>query len=169
MRLRSLQNGLKLLLAAVVLLGCVIPPAVQHVHADGDKAHDHRHHASHSAGHRHPHGHEMQTTKAEETPPHRHLHLLGFDFWWPIGEFPDTPGSDDEMAGDDLILVRVLETEAVSASTPLIDRLIIAFPVWSTISGQTIAQVLLRGDREGPTAQPLCDSARCERSGVLLI
>jgi hypothetical protein len=36
-----LKLGLAWLLAAAVLLGSVAPPAVEHAHADGERAHDH--------------------------------------------------------------------------------------------------------------------------------
>lgn len=168
MRSFYLNSGLKLLLAAAVLVGSVMPPAIQHAHAGGDKTHDHWANKQHTP-HRHSHHHGERNKVAEEQKAHRHLHLFGFDLHLPVNESPTTPGRGNQSSGEELILVRLLDTDAAMTSQQSVERLFVTVPSLATISPETAGLTLQSDQRERSTSNPLCDSARCERSGVLLI
>lgn len=194
---RLLHKATTILLSGAVLASSVLPPAVCHAHAEGDRPHSHKQHHEqpgsdehdHGHGHHHdaaavsehddrhhePSAHEDEDAAGGIEPALAHLHfsIAGFDFSIPL---PSDDGSDGPLsptgdnAGyfgivrltDDTITVpRVAFADLVelSASAPLAIGSLVDAPQhaarWRCVraAGRTL----------------LCDSARCERSDVLLI
>jgi len=196
---RLLHKAMTILLSGAVLASSVLPPAVCHAHSEGDRSHSHKqdleqpdsdeHDHGHGHGHQHdgaavshhdehrhhePSEHEDERASGiEPASPHLHFSIAGFDFSLPL---PSDDGSDGPLsptgdnAGcfgilrltDDTITVPRVDSSKVvelSAPAPLaIDSLV-------DVGEQTARWRCVRTiDRT-----LLCDSARCERSGVLLI
>tara|TARA_R110002072_G_C7972516_1_gene534950 strand:- start:8834 stop:9382 length:549 start_codon:yes stop_codon:yes gene_type:complete len=180
-----------ILLSGAVLASSVLPPAVCHAHSNGEPSHshgeDHKHSDPLERGHVHrhetptdsghtDHDHSQAANGLLESvrkikPPVAHLHfaIAGFDFSLPLP-------SDDGVTGpltpecydagffgivrltDDTITVSQVDLSAVVDVS-------IAIAVTLGVSvGAARWNHVRTADRSF-----LCDSARCERSGVLLI
>lgn len=174
MPIRGLRIGLTLLLAATVLLGGLMPPAVQHAHAGGDRAHKHHRIIAdasvdvHGPSHSHRHASGEHSHAADGITAHSHRVLFGFDACLPLGEHQDVPDGSD-VDGQQVTLARLLDSQIVSLSAPTMKWLFISLPSLKAFSTDSIAVPGLRSSRSELASLPLCDSARGERSGVQLI
>lgn len=176
-----------LLLIAVMAMPAVSSPALRHRHTDGDKSHRHgvisaeRHEHTHSQRHSHSlrNHHSVDATKSQrlhddgasaspQSPvEHRHVFWFGFQSSLPLSvpERSDSPRS----------------TATTEQWVPLISEITLpeASQVGSHISaGDLLAPTELtprlaaRSEvrpRQQPAVALLCDTARRERSGVLVI
>lgn len=177
MRKRFGRTATNLLLSALVLAWGIVPPAVRHGHDGGDEP-NHRHkavaHHSHEHGdHDHPSDGASRSVESQVSPSalrglvfHLHWSFFGVEF--------SVPMSEDDQSDD-----------ARHAAEPAIVRLVASVPAPvlhnSTFMGgfsATGAQpaldlpVGLTSSLTNPNltrSAPLCDRARHERSGVLLV
>ncbi len=178
-----------LLLIALLAMPAMSSPGLRHRHANGDKSHRHdvttfaRHEHSHARGathshsSRHRHGDAMATAKhshdrhvkdsAQVPVEHAHVFLLGIEFSIPIpqSERSDTP---QPIANAErwipLISEVSLPKDAHEGTRFLADDLfapVELMPRWP-------ARSEVRPLRDSAEAF-LCDTARRERSGVLII
>lgn len=181
------RNLVTVLLIVVMAMPALSSPALRHSHADGDRSHDHRvvHHGhshgpnhSHSSRHHHRHHHtDAKTAKHSHDgdeahsamPPVEHYHVFWFGFATSLPlsapERSDSPRAISKMnqwvplvsefrlpdaAQDGSSLVAV-DHCTPTGLTPRLPNRSEAHPP------QTSAMVLL------------CDTARRERSGVLVV
>lgn len=179
------RNLVTLLLIAVMAMPAVSPPALRHRHADGDKSHQHgvaTVERSQTSGSRHSHSsqhsHRVETVMAKEshddrpTPsansPVEHLHV----FWFalqsslpvPAPERSDSPRSSasTEQWVPLISEVTLPDASQVGSHIPAFDLLM---PTELTPRLPAQSEVRLRQ----PAVALLCDTARRERSGVLVI
>ncbi|MFM9965395.1 MAG: hypothetical protein ACKV2Q_29775 [Planctomycetaceae bacterium] len=180
------RNLVTLLLIAVMALPAVSPPALRHRHVDGDKSHQHgvaTVERSQTRGPRHSHSsqhsHRVETVMAKEshddraTPtansPVEHLHVfwLGFPSALPLS-VPDRSDSPRPTASTEqwvpLISEIILPDAAQNGSNIL--TAVLFTP--TELTPRLPAQSEVRPPRESAVAW-LCDTARRERSGVLVI
>jgi hypothetical protein len=187
------------MLAAVVLMGGWVPPAVQHAHAGGDRSHTH---VPHGNGHPHHHGdaghnhdghdhdgpgdgcrhrHGDQSHKSicepggnavrQKPVSHRHFSWLGFEFTLPLRDAEDSERQERDWLPSVLAVFRLGNESAESAwlaaggSTLLGD--LTAAHAFSFGSADVICAAGLC--RAPLVTGFLCDTARHDRSGVLLI
>ena len=92
--------------------------------------------------------------------------LFGLEVCLPIREHQNRPHGSE--AGDDeaVALVRLVDTDALSASPVTIQPLFLSFPAQAAVPVELPDS--LHG-RDTGSSIPVCDSARRERSGVQLI
>ena len=134
------------LVAALLFAGL---PAWEHAHAGGNRTHDH--------GHEH-HG---------SGEPHAHFHvtLFGIEFTLPVesdGQ-DESDDNDDSSAGKSTYLVSApASPDAAQSSLPLSPCLVL-------FDTAQVLQSLPTFHSKTAVAAPLCDAARHERSGVLLV
>lgn len=175
------QKMMSLLLSGMVLAWGVIPPGVEHAHTGGnDASHQHvkcedvAHHDSHNHhgddGH-HEHATVPDVSLLADNVLHLHWQLLGLEFSIPVPEEP-ADGTEDEGTEDEgttvSTFVRVMNENVLATQAgPSFGRVLLAATcapsvdvVWS------LEPIPLPLDLV--TSIPLCDSARLERSGVLL-
>lgn len=176
MRNRFRQKTMNLLLTALVLAWGVTPPGIEHVHAGGsDPAHRHEDcqeaadHGSH--GHESDDGHHDRETVSDvsllaDCILHLHWRLLGVELTMPMPEKP-VEGEDDGGAVPPAIVRVMNEAVPVTLASPSFGRALLA-------AIRTPSAEVVRSLEPIPcppnlgTSIPLCDSARLERSGVLL-
>lgn len=194
-----LHKTITILLSGAVLASASLPPGVCHAHAGGDREHSHHaagaedHHADarlthghhdegdeerhshHSANHVDPHRHEgshEDEHEIESPAAHLHFSIAGFDFSLPLpadGHSNGPLGPVGDEAGF-VGIVRLTDDFTVVSQVDLasIVDLSVADVLSVDVSADTGAARARwlngRADRIF-----LCDSARCERSGVLLI
>ena len=174
MRNRSGRKILNLFLSALVLAWGTAPPASQHAHVGGkDPTHQHdgcqevAHHGLHdhdSDGQHHQRAVVPDVSLVSDFVAHVHLRWLGMEFSLPL---PDESADGDDEGTVPPAIVRVMD-EIVPATQagPSFGR-----PPLTVISAHGVDLVpnLTPIPRPRQTASiPLCDSARLERSGVLL-
>ncbi len=176
MTYRFRRKTLNLLLSALVLAWGIVPPGVQHSHAGGGDT-THRHGDCHEVAQHGSHDHDCDDEHHENaTVPdvslsadyvlHLHWRLFGMEFSMPAPEQP-ADGGDDEGTAPPAIVRAAHDTVLTAQAGPSFGRMLLAASrtpsadmVWS-----------LQPIRRPPnliTSIPLCDSARLERSGVLL-
>lgn len=181
--MRSLGRKLMtLLLIAVMAMPAASSPALRHSHADGDKPHQHRtalaDHHTHGPRHSHSprHHHLTNTSKTKRTHDehaspspveHRHVFWFGFQASLPL-PVPERSDSSRPPAGTEQWVPLITEVTLPDASQigsriPEVDRLA---PSELTPRLPTRCDVRLR---QRSAAALLCDTARRERSGVLVI
>lgn len=195
---RLLHKVMTILLSGVVLASTVLPPAVCHAHAEGDRphSHEHSHERPESDEHDHGHGHQHDAAAVSHHDEHRHhepsehederatggiepasghLHfsISGFDFSLPI---PSDDGSDGPLSptGHNAGYFGIVRLTDDTVTVPCVD-----FADLVNLSASTPLAIASLVDQTPQTARwlcvraadrtLLCDSARCERSGVLLI
>jgi len=193
---RLFHNVMTILLSGAVLASSVLPPAVCHAHSGGDRGHthgrDHAKLASDDHDHAHKYGHPHTTadsrhdehgqTAGESTQSgvgielaaaHLHFSIAGFDYSLPLpcedgSNGPLTPAGDDaayfgivRLTDDTITVARVGLSVVVDLSTPA------PLPFDSSVDATAQADRWLCARAADRTL--LCDSARCKRSGVLLI
>lgn len=192
-----LQNVMTILLSGAVLASSVLPPAVCHAHSGGnrDHAHGRDHGAPDSTHHHHDHGHHHHVSDdsdheghdherpANESPrsdaeielaaAHLHFSIAGFDFSLPL---PSDDSSNGPLSptGHDAGYVGVVRLTDDTITVPRVDlsavvdvSIVGPLVVDSSVDAAVQAARWLCAWTTDRTL--LCDSARCERSGVLLI
>jgi len=176
MRNRSRRKVLNLLLSALVLAWGMVPPGVQHAHAGGNNT-THRHDDCHEVAHHGSHSHDSDDEHHEHaTVPdvslladyvlHLHWQFLGMEFSMPAPEEPADNGDDQGTVPP--AIVRAMNEEGLTTQAgPSFGRVLLAVPCTPNAD-------VVRNSEPVPrppnlvTSIPLCDSARLERSGVLL-
>ena len=185
---RLFHKALTLLLTTAVLTGSLLPPALSHAHAEGDRPHSQRSEAvindDHAHSHhteKHDHADHSEQDRGESMPPflvggtkessiHLHVFVFGIDFSIPM---PHRDGSDDPLTPDDgghieyvrlttdvVLASRVdlsVAVDVAAAASVFPDRHDAALSLTARFGIRTVDRILL------------CDGARFERSGVLLI
>ena len=177
---RMFHKSLTLLLTIAVLAGSLVTPGFRHAHAAGDQPHSQGSHVEAHAGHNHgsrqrhhDSSHEFRNVRAlvdnglGQSVVHTHFSFFGFDFSLPLRhrDGSDGPQTQDErqlgvvrLIGDVIPVSRVDVIDAVDVATaPLdyFDRFDAEMPRLAKSDVRAVDRILL------------CDSARCERSGVL--
>lgn len=137
---------LRIALAAGVLLTGV--PAWQHAHAAGDKPH----------GHHHERDHEHNDDGMGDCHSHIHFWLLGVVFTLPVE-------SDEGDSHEDQATFLVASPTVMDAVQPLH----FFSPAFSILQAGEPARIEARFRCIAASVAPLCDAARHERSGVLLV
>ncbi len=173
---RFRQKTMNLLLSALVLAWGIVPPGVQHVHAGGsDPTHGHggRHEVAHDGSHdhesddeHHDHAAVSDVSLSADAVLHLHWRLLGVEFSMPVPEEP----VEDDADGDAVppAIVRMIsEIVPATQAGPSFGRVLLAA---ICAPGADVVRSLEPIPRPPNlvTSIPLCDSARLERSGVLL-
>lgn len=175
---RVSRTSLKLLVAAAVLAWTSMPPAIVHSHEDGDNPthrheigsdhHDHHHHHghSHTADHAHarpavPDGVDFGTVAV-----HCHWQLLGFWFALPFSR--ERGDHEDERGMARVAIVDLADGDGLAAPTGIAMAQAVCQPSPAASPGFVPLVSTLQGPQRPTSATPLCDSARLERSGVLL-
>lgn len=173
---RFRQKTTNLLLSALVLAWGIVPPGVQHVHAGGsDPTHGHgeRHEVAHDGSHHHESDdeHHDQATVSDVSLPaddvlHLHWRLLGVEFSMPVSEEPVEDDADGDAVPSAIVRV-ISEIVPATQAGPAFGRVL---PAAICAPGADVARSLEPIPRPPNlvTSIPLCDSARLERSGVLL-
>ncbi|MEX0703343.1 MAG: hypothetical protein WD069_14710 [Planctomycetales bacterium] len=181
---RWLKRSAVLGLSAAVAMAAVMPPAVGHSHADGDRPHDHRiagaghshpraatakHHHRHEDGREHSHAPEEQGGTVEApTVPHRHAWFLFVDWTVPARGSHDPAPFGPEWS-EVIQLARLWEPGAVLAGAGAdVSRLAQPSALAGRIPDPAIEEARHRGDWARESI-PLCDAARHACAGVLLI
>ena len=170
------QKTTTLLLSALVLAWGIVPPGVEHSHAGGSDA-THRHENHHEVVHQGSHDHDSDDELCEsEILPQvplladsvRHLHwrFLGMKFSMPAPGQPADRGDDDSNVPPAILRVAYEGVPAVHTG-PSFARMLL----WGICAPSADVVRSLQPIPQPPnliTSMPLCDSARLERSGVLL-
>jgi len=175
MRYRLWRKTLSLLLSASVLAWGIVPPVVQHEHAGGSDAthrHDDCHEVAHHGSHRHDsddehHEHAIlpDVSPLADNVLHLHWRFLGVEFSMPAPEEPAE--SDDEGTGPPAIVRAMNEEVLTTRAGPSMSRLLlVGINAPNADTGRNSAPLPRAPNLV--TSIPLCDSARLERSGVLL-
>ena len=167
---RKSQVRIRQVLAAIVLLGSLSPPAYQHSHAGGQGPHQHSghdfhsHHDDHAIATPHSHGPLLVATPAA----HAHWTFLFFSVTLPVGDESDNRTLPVEVFDHAVILARSAGLDSVSTFAADVRAQIGAPHHW-------ILHWTQRGTAHGippfflSLPNRLCDTARHERSGVQLI
>jgi hypothetical protein len=132
-------------------------PARQHSHAAGDRPHSHLH-ARHVHAH-HGHDHEHVHDGVESSYAHVHVTLFGVDFTLPAD-------SDDDKNHDARCTFLGQAPSGVEMDQSNSHSSLVADPVMD--AGRPLS-IVPTFRSIAAAAAPLCDTARHERSGVLLI
>ena len=173
MRYHFRQMTVSLLLSAFVLACGITPPLVQHAHTGGDDTthrHGDCHELAHSGRHEHDGGHHGHATATDvsllaDCVAHLHWRFFGVEFSMPT---PDEPTDNDDQSTVPPAIVRATNEEGVTArSGPSFDRVPMVGVYGPSADVVRDSEPAARPPNRG-TSIPLCDSARLERSGVLL-
>ena len=165
---RIRQCGISIwVLAACVLAAGLMPPAVMHSHSASDQPYH-----SHAADDCHAddaHWHAAHSHAQPGKPCHLHLVFLGFTLTLPVPVSPRTDSPEPGLVDVPVVLVRLiadpLPTQTVEADHWASDT---AAACTSDCDCVDVTSGLSRA--APPFTSPfLCDRARRERSGVLLI
>ena len=179
------RNLMTLLLIAVMTIPAASSPALRHSHTDGDKSHQHgatsaERHAhgprhSHSSRHRQSadaaqakHSHGSRPIHSAQSPvEHLHVFWFGFQSSLPLSA-PEQSGSPRPTASTEQWVPLISEVTLPNASRigspiPAMDLLL---P--TELTPRLPARSKVRPPHESVVAW-LCDTARRERSGVLVI
>ncbi len=164
---------LSFMLSSIVVAWGICPPAMRHAHEGGGDT-SHRHVAA-TDPHEHDHPHQSELPQHEawvdtsatmgECAVHLHWVLLGFDFALPAS--PDTH-DPDHLVSFESVMVRLVDDlptisqveQRCEAADVLVSPALVARVVCLTPSPARWINPI--------ASLPLCDSARFERSGVLL-
>ncbi len=132
-------------------------PAWKHAHPGGDQPHGHLH--EHDLHEHDLHEHDLHEHEgAGESQWHLHVALFGVEF-----TLPAEPDNDDADAGELSYLIAAPATLTVAqASVSLV-------PSAVSLNTARPLQLLPHFRPKPASAAPLCDAARHERSGVLLV
>lgn len=179
------ETILTMFLALSVLAGSVMPPAFAHSHAAGDATHEHtaaagradhshgHHHAHpHGAGHHHHHDHAPATTEhAVPQTLHDHTPHWHITFWFVDLNFPSLPTPEGDSTVDGQLPVVVAPLVDPSQAAQIDDAAALPAGLDTANVHPTDAVVVTSAGPVRRTASCrtlLCDTARRERSGVLL-
>jgi hypothetical protein len=167
---------MNLLLSALVLAWGFVPPGFEHAHAGGgdsdhqhDKCREVSHHGSHhhdtDDGH-HEHATETDVTLLVDQVLHLHWRLLGVKLSVPVPVAP--ADGDDEDTVPPPVVRAMNEIVPATQAGPSLGR---AFLAGICAPSADVVRDLEPIPRPPNlvTSIPLCDSARLERSGVLLV
>ena len=137
-------------------------PARQHSHAAGDRPHSHlhaRHVHAHDVDAHHGHDHEHAHNGVDSSYAHVHVTLFGVDFTLPAD-------SDDDENHDVRCTFLGPAPSGVETDQSNSQLSVVAEPVMG--AGRPLS-IVPPFRSIAAAAAPLCDTARHERSGVLLI
>ena len=176
-----------LVLIAVMAMPAVSPPALRHSHAGGDTSHKHEVATDEPHGHSHAHGprpssrhsHQTAPTTAKHshdhqaahsaTSPAEHVHVFwfGFEFSMPMPA-PVRSDSPRPIVGVDqwVPLIWEFTLPEAAADGSRIRATDLAMP---TVQEPLLAVRSVVPPLQQTAATWLCDTARRERSGVLVI
>ena len=167
---------MSLLLSALVLAWGAIPPGVEHAHVGGSDA-NHQHDKCDEMAHHGLHDHESDEDHHEHATVsdvslladnvlHLHWQLLGLEFSIPVPEEP-ADGTEDEGTAVPAVVRVMNENVPAAQAGPSFDRVFLAAICAPSIDVVWSLEPIPR-PLDLVTSIPLCDSARLERSGVLL-
>jgi hypothetical protein len=168
------HRGIRQCLAAIVLVGNLVPPAYEHAHAGGQTPH--RHGASGAHSHDHDDHHERSNEHqhlygagfAAAPVAHVHWTILIFELTWPIGNDDDRLPSADDLMDDALSGTRIAgQIRDCASSGAAAERDAIGNASAANCAAESAAWQ--RAARLKCPRAVLCDTARHERSGVQLI
>lgn len=167
------RNLMTLLLIAVMALPAVSSPALRHRHEDGDLSHEH----DVTSAERHSHGAEATTAKHshEELSGHsaqlpvEHLHVfwLGFQSSLPLSA-PGRSDSPSPSTSTEQWVPLISEITLPDDTQDRVQFLAVDFFTPTELTPRLTARSEVRPPHESAVAL-LCDAARRERSGVLVI
>ena len=163
------------MLSALVLAWGVVPPGFEHAHAGGHSDHQHdkcrevSHHGSHhhdTDDEHHEHAAESDATGLVDCVLHFHWRLLGVEFSMPV---PTEPADgDDEGTVPPAVVRMTSEIVPATQAGPAFGRVLLAASCAPSADVVRNLEPIPRPPNL-VTSVPLCDSARLERSGVLLV
>jgi hypothetical protein len=169
---------LNLLISTAVLVWTTMPPAIVHSHRDGDDPahrhevgtthHDlhHHHDLAHASDHVHARPAALDFVESGTPAVHCHWQLLGFWFALPFsGERND---GEDERGMAKVAIVDVADGDGLASPTGIALAQAVCEPCPAASPGLVPLASTLQGPQRQMSSTPLCDSARLERSGVLL-
>ena len=177
-RIIPFHKAIRLLLAVVLLINGAIASGFRHVHAAGEETHSHRaSDGSHQVcDHVGSHSHKRRSTEAPghgdrsslevRLVAHTHVSLLGIEISLPSSSQSDEEGCEPGSAE---LYCRNVDS-AIVAATRLAE-----FELLRPVSSRGLAAVAVPTHHAGTNLFPqfhaayLCDGARLQRSGVLLI
>lgn len=179
MRINSYQSVVSVLLAAVLVVDGVGLHGFGHAHLGGDQDHSHEDGATaehdectchHCHGDHHHSQHQAESSLACEAEltaglvEHAHLSIFGFEFSVPISDESQGKHPSQSLSficlRDDCVVVPVVR--------PVHSDLLLQ-ALLTTEDSQTAEMDLAAPAKAQVPSPPLCDSARFERSGVLLV
>ena len=172
------RNLVTLLLIVVMAMPAVSSPALRHSHADGDKSHRHgvetveRHGHSHThdpanaAKAKHSHG-ERVSDSAQSPVEHLHVFWFGFQTSMPLSA-PDQSESPRPIANAEQWVPLISEISLPDAAQDGSTMLAVDLFTPTGLTPRLPARSEVRPPHESAVAW-LCDTARHERSGVLVI
>ncbi len=175
------RNLVTLLLIAVMALPAVSSPALRHSHADGDKSHRHdvasvEDHV-HSQSSRHSHRTDTKTPKharedranpsAQLPVEHLHVFWLGFESSLPLSA-PDRSDSPSPSTSTEQWVPLISEISLPDDTQDRVQFLAVDLFTPTELTPRLPARSEVRPPHESAVAL-LCDAARRERSGVLVI
>lgn len=179
------HNLMTLWLIAVMAMSAVSSPALRHSHADGGESHQHEaasaeRHAhgprhSHSPRHRHSadatqakHAHEDRESHSAQSPvEHLHVFWFGFQFSLPLPA-PERSDSPRPTASTEQWVPLISEVTLPDASRIGSHIPVVVLLTPTELTPRLPARSEVRPPHESAVAW-LCDTARRERSGVLVI
>lgn len=175
------RNLVTLLLIAVMAMPAVSSPALRHRHADGDKSHRHGVETVERDGHSHsaPLSDRVGTTTAKHAHDERvsdsaqlqveHLHVFWFGFQtsMPLSA-PESSDSPRPMVSTEQWVPLISEVTLPDGAQDELDMLAIDLSTPTGLTPRLLARSEVRPPHESVVAL-LCDTARRERSGVLVI
>lgn len=173
------RTSLELLVATAVLAWTSMPPAIVHSHSDGEdpahrhevcaQHHDHHHHhdSSHAANHVHERPATLGLVESRTSAIHCHWQLLGFWFALPFSGDPN--GGEDEGGMAKVAIVDLADGDGLAAPTTIALAQAICQPGPAASPAVVPSAPTLQTPQRQTISIPLCDSARLERSGVLLV
>lgn len=172
---RRSQRGVPHCLAAMVLMGSMMPPACEHAHAGGQTPH--RHVAGELHDHGHFHGqrrligddHDLGDALQLLSSPVAHAHwtFLVFHLAWPTGHEEDRSRLADSIL-DEALARRPADYALAPLSDGSAAARIVFWQAGAAIA-TTISATWSPPLYHTRTRILLCDTARHERSGVQLI
>ena len=177
-----------LVLIVVMAIPAVSPPTLRHCHSDGDKPHshdiatadDHGHSHKHDSKHAHSvrHSHRADSVTAKDSHDghakpsaslpveHRHIVLFGFECSLPLS-LPDRSDSRQPIPNEDQWAP--LNTQPFLPGVALDGATILAVELFSPTELTPRIAVRSEGRARHRAVTFLCDTARRERSGVLVV
>ena len=167
-----------LLLIVVMAMPAVSSPALRHSHADGDKSHQHGVASAERHGHSHTHGH-ANATKAKHShddrvshsaqSPVEHLHVFWFGFETSMPpSAPDHSDAQRPIASMEQWVPLISEVILSDTAQDGLTMLVVDLFTPTGLTPRLPARSEVRPPHESAVAW-LCDTARHERSGVLVI
>ena len=181
------RNLVTLLLIAVMALSAVSSPALRHSHTDGDQSHQHsvatveHRQDAHACDHKHSTRHHRHADATRTKKPHDerasqsaqspvvHLHVFGFGFQssLPLSD-PDRSDSRPSNPGAEEWVPLISEISFPNVAQDGSTILAVDLLTPTGLMPRLPARSEVRPPRESAMAL-LCDAARRERSGVLVI